>query len=1127
MDNTAQTARHFRTGDEELDLLIGRANTLGDSACGTHPSGDQLPERGFAFHPGRPTSVLIAGGPGCGKSILAGQIAYSYARDYPGSLVLYVTMEEYTWTVGDRIRFFAPRGEHACQPEVHTAAQLQLLERVSPSHAAYQKAMSGLRDRGGIFMLSANAPALASKLDRYFTRQEGDPQCDTATDTRCRTAPDERIDEICANIRALDGILKVLSEKVPARDGSHNLNLLVLDSLNGFTGPTDALTSGLRTDLRIVFDQLNEIHKYNAVFTFEESAPGAIEEFLADAVLRLRSTHGEIPRRSLSLLKVRDQPSSPVSHDFQIVPGHGIRVTRDVDTLFPAGGAVDALPEAPREGLRFGLPNLDNQLSVGLFGSVHDRSGEVSGLRPGSCTLIAGGPGCRKTHLALTFIHQALELRYASSKAPLADTPQRESDGPGGEFGVYVALQDPESTLRRAERMARSCLDAASVEVQLGPTEGQVPLADDAGPCFLLVPDLPQHVSELAHSIRLRIEGIRRVVGGPSRLAINDLSALFAAYGERDTIQLVRAVRRMCSRYRIALLLVHTTTSLDDRVVALATNVIQCEQVGERGRRGHIAVRVRKYEGGAGHGVIQEILVDPETYRIDVQPGVFKDAVELEGGRIGVGRVRVYHYYGENERQNELFDWMQRALSVRAGDERATEGEARAPELVKFGPHYGEEEEWPEASDFIRGMLWDVPAARSHLTEVIMFDEPWIERLRGRLHDLRLFVADPGDNWVQRRRANAFDPGKRRTNQPGYSQAPRLTAFVEGQHLPPTGVPGDVEASQPSPDESGSPLYGIPYIIDFSCLCYRRDLIKACYTAASDLFRGSESVWEKVTPETGIISDEADWRDILTIGRAVSAVAESNPQPLFIDAFSNESICSFFLELLSKYVFSSGISHRPHIALCNTFENGTFAQMAEEVKTWAELASSDARVNFVTPPRRHPPEFVFARTWQKTAMELLWRANEGGNGAVELGFAAIPPLKGTIAEGISLSGNWFLGLMSHSQNPARGAGIIRRMTSRESQQAVFSLKAGFPSYHWYWQEWAYPTQQIEVYTKARSRCEIISHHLHVEPLAHAFREALEKPNMILDTMEKLRHSVQVVGDDHWSHRTAEPSPGTR
>ncbi len=228
---------------------------------------DQLFEKGIP----KGTNILIAGGPGTGKTIFCLQSLYNAARD--GNDCLYITMEESP----ERLRMHMEGFGWEIKPSKRGDENFQTLEAGGKG--------------GTIFMRKLDPIRTARYVEALLAKASGELSID---------------------------IKDMARELIPPKISPY---LVTIDSISALESAFTGRTEGYRIYVEMLFRLLEDTGSTSLLITETEEAPvkfsrSGVEEFLADGVFVFYNMKvRDIRVRALEVLKMRG-----AKHERKIVP---------------------------------------------------------------------------------------------------------------------------------------------------------------------------------------------------------------------------------------------------------------------------------------------------------------------------------------------------------------------------------------------------------------------------------------------------------------------------------------------------------------------------------------------------------------------------------------------------------------------------------------------------------------------------------------------------------------------------------------------------------------------------------------------------------------------------------------
>lgn len=279
--------------------------------------------------------------------------------------------------------------------------------------------------------------------------------------------------------------------------------------------------------------------------------------------------------------------------------------------------------------------------------------------------------------------------------------------------------------------------------------------------------------------------------------------------------------------------------------------------------------------------------------------------------------------------------------------------------------------------------------------------------------------------------------------------------------------------------------YGIPHRLDFGIYTVRTDILQQLGLDPNK----SDWTWNEMI-EVGeraqssfLYTEESDQQckrrmiDSLEEGVYPSGKTRMTMPSFDFFAGADESFLSYVLEVLWPFLFDGdlfrGFDH-PDV------EKAVFCLRKVLIKMGALPGRNKAGAQDIVPA-------VFQRHWFVTFWEMQKRFPEH---ARNLRFIKPPKLQldkdSEPLNAATISGEWFLALLSGSPNPGRGMWAIRALTSKMANQRFHHERVGLPAVEQQFEK-AIEAQQRELYKLSKSRRQIPNYFENRYILLEAFR----------------------------------------
>lgn len=527
---------------------------------------------------------------------------------------------------------------------------------------------------------------------------------------------------------------------------------------------------------------------------------------------------------------------------------------------------------------------------------------------------------------------------------------------------------------------------------------------------------------------------------GISRVAIDDLSVLLLSYSQDELREIIRTLAGIFKRANTSAIITYSTSDVSGHsdFNMIVDNIITTSRIEQQEglEKPYIGICVRRLGGATVQPRLQELRYDPDRRELSVYSGIFEDLIELPDGQVSLGKLKIHYYSGETPALRDFGREFEASISGTFL--------GRNEEKPVF-EYFGEETKGVEdrrirlafsRNALLRGLLFHPSFSGTTDTRIVMFDEPWGPALRERLVKIRE-IDESYLDLLKDTQVFLEHP------------YPLLSPVIDGNGI--------------------DSIFGVPFYVNFSHLCYRKDLIKHYYS--------SSPIAKRYFNSDGELVEELTWEAISQIcGNLVNLEKNSEPQNrIFKDPrkslefyFDSDepSMASFFLELIWPIIFKEPSNSDLRIK--------NLPSLASDMVKWLKIAQ-----NWVNRLRevdiKDEFDFVFGRLWRAVSAFIE------RDRSIEFGYCSIPPLRDHQQPGTCMSGNWYLGVSKGSANPYRALKTIKQMTDESTNNDIFHTKAALPTHRFYWNEESVnaefvPKGIIELYKEARSRCQIVNFH---------------------------------------------------
>jgi KaiC/GvpD/RAD55 family RecA-like ATPase len=801
---------YLSLGDRQLNDIFGSDKGI--------PCGD------------RKLKILLEGETGTGKTTLALQLASSFCSSVrdpeklrlctffcfeESSKELEKLVYEFGWSKnvetfsGGIFSYINPSKKDLQQDNVANA--IQLMEKYKPDIERLKDALNK-KESGAIIFVN---------LPRYPTQADKTPLIVTQ-------------EYYIYVYRQLSHILLKYVQIDPKRVEM----LHILDSLN-------VITEGIKS--RTLLDKLMSLPAKqlgdlcgHAVFVMENYQKTEAPRFIADIVIELGIEGANKDHRFIQPVKARGIYYPLGKYYIKIEPSKGIVCLGNQRHIHQE--AIQRISNLEYKEWRsiipsFGIEGLDN-----LLEKARKKAGlSLKDLRVKLSTLVAGHSGTFKTLIATIFFAQSC----CEHNAP----------------ALFISFSDVQERIQMIIKNICSgvseCLSKNKYQLWIDPKYS-----------------LPE---EILYEIRNKIESLDVK---PCRIVLYGLTYLSK---DDSGKQLISSILRLCEAYDVMVLATDTFTleENDSYWESLFDNVILCRYATPSPNENFRIVTITKFAGKVMTDLHKQLLQGDSEFSVKVEPGIFDHIVELFPGKLSYGDLRLNLYYETPRMKNFMMD-IKRTLI----DESPMLGkETDKLDVIIFRPSsMSSPVSTAEVSDLnsetgngsnivdniIEGVKFHPTFLRRNITEILTYDETWVEDLisRNRLSLLNKFN-------------ESFLSESHEVISSNYIDSIRDTI-----QLRPDGA-----------------CYGYPFYLNVGVFCYRKDLIDIIrINLELNKNNGTDSKLKKFIDN--LYSDqEILWDDILTFGNDIVKHLNNNglsPQYELLDYClqSSESLNSFVLEML-------------------------------------------------------------------------------------------------------------------------------------------------------------------------------------------------------------------------------------
>jgi len=292
----------------------------------------------------------------------------------------------------------------------------------------------------------------------------------------------------------------------------------------------------------------------------------------------------------------------------------------------------------------------------------------------------------------------------------------------------------------------------------------------------------------------------------------------------------------------------------------------------------------------------------------------------------------------------------------------------------------------------------------------------------------------------------------------------------------------------------------------------------------AEVRESSDENIKKIIDEEGNIKVDITWENIFDI---VSLIKDQEKHKDFmgvdIDIFSGECSSGFLLELLWGMNI---VNEEEHLIdwerflsneVTNALQNWNTQYITFMQEKPQKIIDNIANVSSISEDQKkmlsNTPAFIFRRMWYTRYLSLK-AALKSANSDIELGFLKIPCL-GKNNGSISLSGNWYIGVLNGSINMEWAVLLAELLTSYRTNDMIARDPIALPTYQSFWENDLVDNDVALIYSKAKQRSEISSY-IYIRPhLSDACCKAIltkSKREGIEPAMTKLSKQIKVINE---------------
>lgn len=532
--------------------------------------------------------------------------------------------------------------------------------------------------------------------------------------------------------------------------------------------------------------------------------------------------------------------------------------------------------------------------------------------------------------------------------------------------------------------------------------------------------------SEFINDISVKIHRKDESDGHIDRLVLADLRMLFK-YHQEETDEIIAYLLNLFYIHGITSVFVYTVSDIEEilnsSIADLFENIVvtQFFEV-ETSEQRYLGAHMSKYNSISVNRPLRELTYDfdSEPTKVKAERGVFRNLVEMQPGKVGFGNLTVRYYDNETHELNEFWNYMKSSTT------ELFPGEIGA-EKLEFKPFsFIPTEDVPGRDAMLESITMGPTQARHTISEMLMFDEFWAESLIKRE---RLVPINEIDHEFQ------------------------IDRYLNKEKYP----------AMLSPVLKGNLLYGIPLYGNCSLLVYNKGMLRKYQRQLHEKI-------PKIMRETGDAKGELKWEDIFYI---IDIIRDEEPKlvGMYLDAFSGECASGFLVELL----WGMDIINEKQRKILP--ENFLSIPVLRNLERWNEMYTDFA-------PKAHArekltveniPNFIFSRMWYTRFVSLKAQRPE-----LDLGVTRIPCLGEGTESAVSLSGNWYIGVLVGSVNEGWAAKLAKWLTSYRANDKIARKSIALPTYHTFWENRLVDREIADIYCNVKQRS-LISNYVHIRP----------------------------------------------
>lgn len=849
-----------------------------------------------------------------------------------------------------------------------------------------------------------------------------------------------------------------------------------------------------RSFFRLLLDTklfFKEKLKVAFVFVSEASEIHKFPDYLCDISLLLSyEEESAICQRYLTILKARNLSIEPKRHrmilnetGISLIPGYlkWDKKSKDVDASL----------------CKFeGLNDLNKHLSLPNRGNAgHEQKAEY-GFSRGTSTLIYGEHETRKTILSLHFLQNGI-------------------------------IQNEQVTL-----LTFVPNDTASFD--LG---GLIMKKNNTSPYykFHCSSDYLESMSNVENEIYSKTLFTKPI---PKRMVLIDLCQLFVRFSEEDVFKSIASIIYNMNKAGIASIFNYTidrNNQTDLKRISrlrfffdnMIKSVVTTDYVGIPRV---VALKIEKFKQTNIQSPNLQCIFEPKTGQLKLNDAELQNTFIDSNNELRYGDLHVYYFEGETKAFKEHTAYVQQMLET---------GSFHRRDKDKLFFQLFEGKNIPAGGALLQGIINKPGFLVGQDTSVMMIDEQWIEQISDKLIPISTMASQKDFNNCKTDYVITVNKEK------------------EKQHsfLGPVKIPGTKED-----------YCALPYYSNFTMLVHNKKLICDFLQKSSEQQKDDNYAYVKnFFNKNGELENHSlTWKDIFKIGKIIAQWGEINDRqitPFYYSYASHECGACMLLALLwddieknlddkghlhdftflkdalikqkliqwlnyahsEEYPIADPIVQRVATIFPDTksFAEEILQKINEvfaypDIKAREKLTDSDTAIKQIKNAMRkynnQQNQFVFAHTWAVCFISAVENKSEFNDFEIH----RVPTLSGDIQNGVSISGNWYLGVLQDSKNPGQGYEIIRQILSKNALDNMFHMRAAIPCKKEYWYR-DYPQKEhaLMILDRAKSRNDILHYSSFARDIENLFIELIYLKHFIKNQdvlSQKLSDLLEITVD---------------